>query len=441
MIKNKPYYFHSTTYIISAFLLTSIYNPMKTVIILGRQPELGLAELESLYGADNILPIGHQAALVDIDPCVFNFDRLGGAVKFCKLLTELESNNWTAIEQFLITSAPEQSTKMPAGKMTLGLSVYGFSMQPRQVQRSGLAIKQAIKATGRNVRVAPNNDLALSSAQVIHNKLTSSNGWELVIIKNGPKTIIAQTIKVQNISAYAKRDQARPARDARVGMLPPKLAQIIINLAVGQLPNDTLVNVCEAPDQNDAHVALKGTLLDPFCGSGVIIQEAMIMGYNCIGSDISNRMVDYTRQNIDWLSAQTNTPIKQQVNLNLTVADATKFDWPQKPDYVASEIYLGKPLQNLPNQTLLNPIIEESNRILGEFLTNIFRQLVPNGRLCLAVPCWRQTNGQFIHLPVIDSLGVIGYNRVSFQHYGVSDLIYYRSDQVVARELLVLTRK
>ncbi len=414
---------------------------MKTVVILGRQPKLGLAELESLYGASNVRPIGHQAALLEIDPCVFNFDRLGGAVKFCKLLTELETNDWTRIEQFLIAAAPDKSTQMPNGKMTLGISTYGFKIQPRQIQRTGLALKQAIKTTGRNVRVAPNNQTDLNSAQVIHNRLTSATGWELVIIRNGNSTIIAQTIKVQDIAAYARRDQARPARDSKVGMLPPKLAQMIINLAAGPLPKQALQNICELPPDQTPTKPKLGRLLDPFCGSGVIIQEAMIMGYDCVASDLSERMVSYTRQNIDWLSQQSNSPIDKNTGLELCQADATTYKWPNRPDIIASEIYLGKPLQKLPERDVLTPIIQESDRILTGFLSNLAQQIDKGTRLCLAVPCWRQTNGRLIHLPVIDSLGVIGYNRVSFQHSGVDDLIYFRSDQTVARELLVLTRK
>ncbi len=414
---------------------------MKTVVILGRQPELGLAELESLYGADKVRPLGQQAALVDIDPCVFNFNRLGGAVKFCKLLTELDTNEWSQIEQFLVATAPNKSTQMPAGKMTLGISAYGFKIQARQIQRTGLAIKQAIKTTGRSVRVAPNNATDLSSAQVIHNRLISATGWELVLINNGHATIVAQTVKVQDIAAYARRDQARPARDSKVGMLPPKLAQIIINLASGKLPKQALFNMCDLPDKQQPLEPLPGLLLDPFCGSGVIIQEAMIMGYDCIGSDLSERMVAYTRQNIDWLSQQSKSPIHKSNQVKLYTADATTYEWPDQPDFIASEIYLGKPLQKVPDREFLNPIIQECNNILADFLINLAKQIKKDTRLCLAVPCWRRPNGHLIHLPVIDSLGVIGYNRVSFQHSGVSNLVYYRSDQTVARELLVLSRK
>ena len=42
---------------------------LQTFVIFGRQPKLGLAELESLHGAEFIEPIGHVAAIVNKDPC------------------------------------------------------------------------------------------------------------------------------------------------------------------------------------------------------------------------------------------------------------------------------------------------------------------------------------------------------------------------------------
>ncbi len=101
---------------------------MQSLMILGRQPELGLAELESLYGAGKIRPVGDKAAVVDVDPCLLAFDRLGGSVKFCKILTELDTTDWKAIEKFLVEVSPGHSQKMPEGKMRLGLSAIGLKV-------------------------------------------------------------------------------------------------------------------------------------------------------------------------------------------------------------------------------------------------------------------------------------------------------------------------
>src|SRR5688572_29412871 len=136
---------------------------MQSLMILGRQPELGLAELESLYGGDKLKTVGDQAVIVDVDPCLLAFDRLGGSVKFAKLLTELDTTAWREIEDFLVKVSPGHSEMMPEGKMLLGLSVYGLGVGLKQLEATGLTIKKAVRKTGRPVRLVPNKSLELNS--------------------------------------------------------------------------------------------------------------------------------------------------------------------------------------------------------------------------------------------------------------------------------------
>ncbi|HET7320260.1 MAG TPA: methyltransferase domain-containing protein [Candidatus Saccharimonadales bacterium] len=412
---------------------------MQSLMVLGRQPALGLAELESLYGADKVRPVGAQAAIVDVDPCLLAFDRLGGSVKFCKVLTELDTVKWKEIEKFLVQVSPGHSERMPEGKMQLGLSLYGFNENVRQIEATGLTLKKAIRKTGRSVRLTPNKEPALSSATVLHNHLTGPTGWELVFVRSGDKTVVAQTVKVQDIDSYTLRDRGRPKRDTRVGMLPPKLAQTIINLATGKLPEDKLENICEIPaGQAIPRTILGQTVLDPFCGTGVILQEALLMGYSIYGSDLEPRMVDYSKQNLEWLSPTYHLP---PATYQLEQGDATTHHWQQPIDFVAAETYLGRPFTTRPTPELLAQTAADCNLIIKKFLQNIHPQLKPGTRLCLAVPAWQTGKNVFKHLPLVDQIEVIGYNRISFEHAGNEQLLYYREDQVVARELLVITRK
>lgn len=409
---------------------------MQSLLVLGRQPALGLAELESLYGPEKVQPAGEKAAIVDVDPCFLAFDRLGGALKFCRILTTLETTNWREIEKFLVKVSPGHSERMPEGKMNLGLSAIGKPVDVKQLNASALTIKKAIKKTGRNVRVVPNKELELNTAQVHHNGLTKETGWELYLIRDEQQTIIAQTVKVQNIESYTKRDRQRPKRDARVGMLPPKLAQIITNLAAGKLPEDKLESICDIPaGQPIPRKLLNKTVLDPFCGTGVLLQEALLMGYDVYGSDLEQRMVDYSLANLDWLKKLYDFDETEQ----LETGDATSYQW-QSFDFVASETYLGRPFTSPPDPETLARNISDCNLIIKKFLRNIYDQSKPGTRFCLAVPAWQIKRGQFKYLPLIDQIGDLGYNRVSFEHVRDDQLIYYRPDQIVARQLLVITR-
>lgn len=385
-------------------------KPYKSLLIFGRQPELGLAELESLFGADRVRPFGGQAGLLDIDPDEVNFGRLGGSVRLARVLTRLPSTDWMNISRYLVDKAPEHAGFVN-GKLTFGISAFGFKLPPHRIAKTALAVKKAIRTADHSVRMVPHESAELNAATVLYNKLTGPNGWELVVVTDGKTALLAQTAAIQDINAYAARDQARPYRDSRVGMLPPKLAQIIINLA--------------NPASGD-------TVLDPFCGTGVLLQEALLMGFLVYGTDIEPRMIEYSQKNLEWLIGRA--------KLRLEVADATKHKWSEPFDVIAAETFLGKPLKTLPLSDQLSKIIYEANLVNHKFLLNISSQLKPGARLCVAVPVWRGKH-EFLHLPALDHLTDMGYTVVKFKHVPRGNLIYHREDQVVGRELLVLEKK
>lgn len=398
------------------------------ICILGRQPKLGLAELESLYGAAAVRPLGAGAALIDINPATFAHHRLGGVIKAATQLATLPTTRWADILSYLHKTIPEHLDTLPEGKLKLGVSVYNIGVTPRAMQAGLLELKKTIKNTGRSVRIVPNTEPALGSAQVIYNQLTGDLGWELLLIADGNQTHLAQTFSVQDVESYTKRDFGRPNRDAFVGMLPPKLAQAMLNLA---------------------GVESGQRVLDPFCGTGVVLQEAALLGCEVYGSDLNEKMVRYTRDNMVWLEDHARISVGKYYE----VADATKHMWQQPIDHVVCEAYLGQPLSGLPRPGKLEEIRQDCNTITRKFLENLRPQLKPGTRCCIAVPAWRTSAGaalkhphsgrtmssSFLHLPVVDDLNKIGYNRISFSHAASSDLIYHRPDQIVARELLVVT--
>lgn len=402
----------------------------KTICILGRQPKLGIAELESLYGAKNLLPYGANACMLSLEPEEIDFDRLGGSMRLARILNKLPSTNWNDIEKYLLEQTPKHAENI-YGKLSFGLSVYGVSASGQRIAKTALLIKKAIKRSGKSVRMVPHKNTELGSATVLYNKLTAVNGWELLIISDGTTAYLAQTVRIQDIDAYSERDQARPMRDAKVGMLPPKLAQIIINLATGQTGKS-------------GNSKPQSLILDAFCGTGVILQEAMLMDYDIYGTDIEPRMVQYSIENLKWLDGKY--PDKGDYR-RIEVGDATNHIWDfsipearKSTVVVAGETYLGQPLSSLPNGEHLSKIIYEVNLLHHKFLENIGKQIPSGTRLCLAVPTWRGKY-EFLHLPTLDHLTDIGYTRMRFKHVEDEDLIYHRENQVVGRELLVLEKR
>lgn len=393
------------------------------ISILGRQPELAIAELERLYGTVHWLST--EAARIDA-PSV-DLMRLGGSQKIGRVVSELARGDWFQVSRALVR-AYEQAWRTHEGKLTLGISAYGFDrLSPREVQKTGIILKKKLKESGVSLRLVPNETVALSSATSHHNKLgLSDNKVELLIIRSSSgQIVIAESTGSQNITAYAKRDRGRPKRDAFVGMLPPKLAQMMINLA---LPD---ASTSQAPKSDKTP-----TLLDPFCGTGVILQEAALMGYSVYGTDLSSKMIDFSDQNLEWLSKT------HQINFDSRIeqGDAMDHIWRQPINAIACEAYLGQPFSAPPSPAKLHEVRSNCNHIISQFLKNIGSQIDAGMSLCIAVPAWRDSTGRFTHLPLTNSLEGLGYQRIKLDNVTADQLIYYRDDQVVARELLLITK-
>jgi len=228
---------------------------------------------------------------------------------------------------------------------------------------------------------------------------------------------VAESTGAQNITALAARDQGRPRRDAFVGMLPPKLALLMLNLA-GPLPETARV-------------------LDPFCGTGVVLQESLLRGYRAYGTDLSEKMIQYTNDNLNWLTPQLhNAP-----DWNTVVGDAIDTQWQPPIDAVVAESYLGQPFSAPPSDKKLVEVRGNCQHIISGFLKNLASQLAPGTPVVLAVPAWKRTDETFVHLPLVADVERYGFERVNLKTARPEQLLYARPDQVVGREILVLRTK
>jgi SAM-dependent methyltransferase len=430
---------------------------MSYLLLTGRIPELSLAELESLYGAKSVTPIGHHA-LVDAE---VDFTRLGGSIKMAKQLAVVESINPQKVFDYARKSLNDYINYMPDGKIKLGVSLYGLEMPIQKQNANVLTLKKVLKKAGRSVRAVPNTEPALSSAQTYHNSMTSKVGLELVFVADGTRTHIGHVTHVQDIDSYSARDRGRPKRDAFVGMLPPKLAQTIINIATGadnfspianseqQKRSDSSIEIPSAASaaSEDSDVEktnpksvigneLQQTVLDPFCGTGVILQEAALMGYSVYGTDVSEKMVRFSRDNLNW----AHDKFKFRAEWQLEIADAVSHTWRQPISAVACEGFLGQPIGGQqPTPERLAAIMHECQTIMRGFLENISKQINPGTRLCVAVPAWN-IDGTLHQLSLTDDLESLGLAWIPFTHVDGTQLFYSREDQITHRHLLTLIK-
>ena len=397
---------------------------MKYLAVLGRLPKISLAELEANFSeVQEILARKLAVFSPRVEGDLPEIRRFGGSLKFAKKLEE------TPLE-FL--------KNLPEGKITLGVSDYSRGASARKALAEALKLKKILARLGRSVRVIPNKEAVLSTAVSHHNQVAEKKN-HVEIIKFGKEYYLVTG--VQNISEYAKRDQARPARDAKVGMLPPKLAQILLNL--------------------NGELSAGARVLDPFCGTGVVLQEALLNGYRVLGSDLSEKMVDYTKRNLEWLvldkgflgSIERNLTKEEKFDIieryseaSFLAGDAREVDWRGilnggKIGAVAAEVFLGSPMSKPPVEIKLREEKENCRAIILGFLKNLSGQVETGTPVTLAIPAWLRETGEYSRLKILDEIEKLGYNLVKFKSASQRDLIYYREGQVVAREIISLRKK
>lgn len=392
----------------------------KYFFILGNNPALSQAEILAWLENNNydyrVLLNGLGYIILETNASlpqdILNF--LGGTIKFGEILQEIEFDK-IFFENILDFLKPGDK------KYNFGFSVYQENKQVSfKLRGLGLEIKKEFKSRGISSRLVMSRQENLSSVIVQKNKMLGETGAEIVFLKNEEKYFLGKTIGVQPFEELGRRDFGRPARDDYSGMLPPKLALIMINLA--QIKTDQ-------------------TVLDPFCGSGTILQELLLQGKeNIIGSDLSSKAVADSRKNIKWLA--DNFSIKTSA-VKLVEADA--HDLPgkleNKIDAIVTEPFLGPPVRGRLNE-------KEANKIIGN-LTSLYQQtfksfaqiLKPGARVVVVFPVYTVFKKE-LFLPVEIIVAQKKFKQIfpPAKFYRLSrrnTLIYSRSDQTVSREILV----
>jgi len=390
---------------------------MKLAII-GRERDISRAEVESVCrdagaeaggaGAD----FEHFSDAISLLTTDRGIDRFGGIVALGEVLVRQARPDQILVRAEQQISEYLRQRPPASGKITFGLSIYGDpKVDADTLTRAGLTIKKILKQADLSSRFVLPKTTSLSAAQMKFNHLLAK-GFHFVIALNQSEIILARITEIQDIDWYSGRDYGRPCRDARVGMLPPKLAQIMLNLA--------------SPKQNDL-------VVDPFCGTGVVLAEALLWGHPVYGSDIEAKMIEYSRQNLDWLaSKRPNLPVSK-----LAVADARQIKLPDSPSSViVSEGYLG-PVDSFPSSTQK----AELTKLYEDFFTNIAAQQSTGQCVVLCLPAWQHQNqNQIETLPILDRIGDFGYNSMVFSGQIELPLIYRREQQRVGRQILALIR-
>jgi tRNA G10 N-methylase Trm11 len=341
---------------------------MKYFFTLGNHPALSADEIRSRLKLQNIefteiaqvqdFFVVELSTEIDVKHLI---EMLGGTIKIGKIVGNVQSVK--DVENEALGLIPHKDTKV-----NFGISTHNASINALQF---GKSLKRELKQKEVKARFVQSKVNPLSSVIVQTNKLLTT-GIEIVIMKTDTEFLLGQTLVVQPFETYGKLDFGRPSRDPQSGMLPPKLAQIMLNLA---------------------EVAPESAIYDPFCGSGTILQQSLLQGQSkLIGSDSSRKAVQDTHDNLSWLSEETGKSYNYDVFTH-EITEPNERVKPSSMQAIVTEPFLGPPLRGHEPTAKMDKIISELTLLYTAAFKQLEKALQPNGVMIIIIPEFKTEHG------------------------------------------------
>ncbi len=376
------------------------------LFVLGRTPELAFAELQTLF--PSAVMLAPHAVLVSTDAVEgLNktpeelIDMLGGTIKIA------------GVKMHEATLAPDVVAKLLLAEMS-GPLVFGVGKTEGEdpVPQKFLArVKELLQTQGKSVRFVSSEHGALLSSIVV----SKQHVTEIIAVPSGDGVILAKTLAVQNADSWSERDYGRPYADPKAGMLPPKVARMVVNIAMIK----------------------GGTLLDPFCGMGTILAEGLLSGATVIGSDQSQETVEKARKNIEWLGVRAS-------QWKLLTCDATHVSEHLEPtsvDAIVTEPFMGStrlggnnPISQSDQLKTIKNTIKGLEKLYLGCLKDWHMVLKPEGRIVMAIPGFHIGDKMLYVKNVIDRCEILGYTKL------LGPIEYSRPQAVVRRQFFVFQK-
>ncbi|MCS7134904.1 MAG: DNA methyltransferase [Candidatus Aenigmarchaeota archaeon] len=300
-------------------------------------------------------------------------------------------------------------------KVRIGLSVYPNNRKFYEELKQNIKTQfKEYKVKYKIVSSGYTNTTSLKHFEVTK-KLLKNNGKEIIVIRSENSQKIFLTISVHNPFEFKKRDVERP-KQRPIFSIPPRLAKILINLAAK--PGDVL--------------------LDPFCGIGTILQEALIMGIKPIGIDKDNKCVQWSKENIEWIRKIYSITS----NADIFEGDATKLSEyfeNESIDCIVTEPYLGPPLKFKPTKKEAEEIIKNLEKMYAEFLCQSYNILKRNAKVSIVFPNFLTKDGFEVKVDIEKLCQLSGFSRANLLE-NKKTIIDADKDQITRREIVLLKK-
>lgn len=420
----------------------------KYFFVLGNNHSLSKIEILILLKNSLIDPkiIASSSEILIIETsCEINpndlINKLGGTIKIGEIIDNFRVEKFFETNEEILTDINLLSKLFDPelDKLTFGISVYNAGSRVSTIQKiypkvmkSLPKIKHFLQSSYKT-NFFKSHERFISSVSVEKNRLLT-DGFELVICVGEETVYLGKSLVVQDFADYSFRDYERPERDTKAGMIPPKLAKIMINMS---------------------RLDINQIVLDPFCGNGTIIQELVLLRFkNIIGSDYVAEQIQKTKQNINWLFNNYPDLDLKNFNINIFESDVRKLSEilsPANIDAIITEPFLGSSqLKHFNNQKVQEEILKLENLYLDAF--SQFKSLLkPKGKVVIIFPVFKFGSSTY-YLNILPQLLKLGFNILDFRnhskynklHLEITDrgsIIYFRPDQIISREIFIFQLK
>jgi tRNA G10 N-methylase Trm11 len=385
------------------------------VFIPGKNWKLSLAELASFLETRKIAFVMREFSReffevnADAGADDVTMDGFGGFIKIGVvkgiLQTELlerffvkrDSLAKSQIEESVTSSrAVDKRLGDSGSKELFGVSVYcadrslrGFS---NRIQRFvGSSIKKDLAAQGVKADFmgfsADRKLPQLTHVEVLKKQLVEK-GAEVLFCIGRDQTLIATTTAVHNPFEFQKRDADKPV-ERRIFAIPPRLARIMVNLS---------------------GCTLGKTFLDPFCGVGTMLQEALLSGARVVGADLNPWCVKAARENLEWLTREYEL---KEADFRVLHGDARRLSSRVRGvDCIATEPDLGPALRHAPTNVYAAKIVAKLEPLYFGFLEDAFNVLNVGGRLVIVTPYFQTRSGEPVATRFAEKAEEVDFKRV-----------------------------
>ncbi|MFZ5955338.1 MAG: hypothetical protein ACOYT4_02835 [Nanoarchaeota archaeon] len=362
---------------------------MEYFFVLGRNPLLSRAELFSYLESYKMqfkeILFERNFLVLELNEFKFDIQEFGGLIKLGRILFKgtIEGFQKFIDKEDLVNS--DKFSYSVLGNVNDDFFIKKFKSERR---------KAIIRRGSKYIKFQDEEFFSIPNAEV-----------DFFSYEHKDKIFFGIVNYTYSYSEVKKRDMQKPVRRESLA-ISPRLAKILINLSQARKGN---------------------LLLDPFCGIGAILQEALIRGINVYGVDKDRDAIEGAEKNLKWL--KSNFDIK--ANYKLLNKNSSMIRnipcWA-----IATEPTLGEALKKRPDNAKAKFLIESFEGQIIPVLKNLARIKKPGARIAMTLPFIREFSVNLKNVEKQTGLRIYKQNELMLP------IKEFREDQFISREIIIL---